>query len=97
MNEIKQTTRIFDIFKELWDRYPFALMQERPFLRFFLIYFPLSGRNITRDGGSLSFYTQINQRFIQLSQLRPPGNQSHLYVALDQGYIEQKEFEIIYE
>ena len=72
-------------------------MQERPFFRFFLIYFPLSGRNITRDGGSLSFYTQINQRFIQLSQLRPPGNQSHLYVALDQGYIEQKEFEIIYE
>ena len=63
----------------------------------FHLFSPRPGGSLTRDGGSLSFYTQINQRFIQLSQLRPPGNQSHLYVGLDQGYIEQKEFEIIYE
>jgi len=49
------STRIFDIFRELWDRYPIAVMQERPFFRFFLIYFPRSGGSLTRDGGSLSF------------------------------------------
>ncbi len=34
MNEINQTTRIFDIAKKLWDRYQIAVMQERPFLPF---------------------------------------------------------------
>jgi hypothetical protein len=54
MNEINQTTRIFDNSKKLWDRYQIAVMQERPFLAHFL---PLSGRSRTRMGGSLSCFS----------------------------------------
>lgn len=56
MNEINQTTRIFDISKKLWDRYQIAVMQERPLLALFL---PLLGRSQTRMGGSLSCNFQV--------------------------------------
>lgn len=45
------------------------------------------------DGGS----TQEFKRFLHYALRSTTEVQSHLYIALDQGYIDQQEFESLYE